>query len=105
MTPLRNLRQKLSGPGSPVDGDTDLVLGLPLEAGDRTIYPVFADPKSPDDGAEPRQIGYLELSENRSDFTSLESDSRPLIALPVLILLAVVLFWLFRRNKSDQRAA
>jgi hypothetical protein len=104
MTPLQNLRQKLFPPGSPVDEDTDLVLGLPLEAGDRTIYPVFADSRTPD-GEEPRQIGYLELSDDRSDFTSLESDKRPVAIIPVLIIVAIVLFWLLSRNNANQRSA
>jgi hypothetical protein len=102
MTLLRNLQQKLSNPGAPIDEDTDLVLGLPLEAGDRTIYPVFADPRTSEEGREPRQIGYLELSDERSDFTSLEADKRPVMIVPVLILLVLVLLWLLRRNDANR---
>jgi hypothetical protein len=98
MTPIRNLLNHIPGQG-PSYEEADLVLGLPLESGSRTIYPVFLDPQSPDDEAQPRQIGYLELGNGRSDFTSLEPDKRPVAALPFLLLIIVVTFWLLRRSR------
>jgi hypothetical protein len=102
MTRVTDLLKQLSSP-SPTDDETDLVLGLPLENNGRTIYPVFADPgPSNDPEAEPRRIGYLELSEDRSDYTSLESDNRPIALIPVLLVLVFVVFWLLRRSRSNK---
>jgi hypothetical protein len=98
MTSLRRLLDYVPGSDSP-DGQADLALGLPLESNGRTIYPVFRDPTPADsDTAGPRQIGYLELSEGRSDFISLESDTRPLFLIPVLLALLVCVIWFARRD-------
>jgi hypothetical protein len=84
-------------PGSTMPEEDDIVVGLPLETGNRTIYPVFRDSTTPGAvGAGPRQIGYLEVSEDRSDYTSLEPDRRPLAVFPILLAIVIVI-WLFRR--------
>ena len=86
-------------PDRALPDDSDIVLGLPLESGDRTIYPVFRDPTSGNRDVQPRQIGYLEVSEERSDYTSLEPDRRPLAVIPVLLLLVFIL-WMVRRSRA-----
>ncbi len=83
-------------PDRSLPDDSDIVLGLPLESGDRTIYPVFREPSPQTPETEPRQIGYLEVSDERSDYTSLEPDRRPLAVVPIFLLI-VFAVWLFRR--------
>ena len=92
MTPIRSLLQQISARGQSEHQSADLVLGLPLEADDRTIYPVFLDPHSDQhNGAEPRQIGYLELGAGRSDYTSLEPDNRWSVAMIVVGIVTLFL--------------
>ena len=86
-------------PDRSLPDDSDIVLGLPLESGDRTIYPVFRDPSPGAHVAQPRQIGFLEVSEGRSDYTSLEPDRRPLAVIPVLLVL-VFAIWMLRRFRA-----
>jgi hypothetical protein len=88
---------RLFGSQSKPLGDADIVLGLPLETGSRTIYPVFRE-WTGDNSATPKQIGYLEVSEDRSDYTSLEPDLRPLAILPVALMIFAICVWVMRRS-------
>lgn len=94
MASARAIVEKIQ-PDRSLPDDSDIVLGLPLESGDRTIYPVFRHAQL----AHPRQIGFLEVSEGRSDYTSLEPDRRPL-ALITIVLLLVFVIWMLRRFRA-----
>lgn len=107
MLVLRSLLDRIA-PGRASSSEGEIVLGLPLESGDRTIYPVFLDP-SPVNGNEvsPRQIGYMEISEGRSDYTSLSQDRAPLalaLTLMLALLLVTLLFRVLRNQaREDER--
>jgi hypothetical protein len=96
-TPL--LLDRFKGSAQSPDQQEDLVLGLPLEAEDRTIYPVFRQAATPgQEPAPPRQVGYLEVSDERSDYTSLEPDPKPMLIIPILAILVLVVLFLIRRS-------
>jgi hypothetical protein len=98
MTSLPKLLKNLTGSGKSSEQDEDLVLGLPLEAEGKTIYPVFRQAAAPgDEPTQPRQVGYLEVSGDRSDYTSLEPDPKPLLIIPVIALLILIVLFLIRR--------
>lgn len=103
MAALRSLLTQSSRPAREID-EPDLVLGLPLESNGRTIYPVFLDPThSGDDARQPRQIGFLDVGEERSEFTSLETDIRPLALLPVLLLILGAVIWFLLKRAGSGR--
>lgn len=98
MTAIPSMLKNLIGSGQSSDQNEDLVLGLPLEAEDRTIYPVFRQAVAPgDERTSPRQVGYLEVSDERSDYTSLEPDPKPMLLIPVVAVLILIALFLIRR--------
>lgn len=103
MAALRSLLTQSFRPAREID-EPDLVLGLPLESNGHTIYPVFLDPAhSGDDTLQPRQIGFLDVSDERSDFTSLETDFRPLALLLVLLLILGAVGWFLLKRTGSRR--
>jgi hypothetical protein len=102
MTSLQGLISR-STSGERSDEQIDIILGIPLESQGKTIYPVFRG-SGPigDTNATPHKIGYLEISGGRSDYTSLESDNRPL-ALVLVMFLVLALAWLMWRGVFQDR--
>ena len=103
MTALRNLtRSRFSAGASEVE---ELHLGLPLEHSGRTIYPVFTrDATGSGIDAEPRQIGYLEISDGESAYTALETASDRKTLIPVLLTLFIAAVWLLWKLLNRQHA-
>lgn len=75
-----------------------LTLGLPLETASGAIYPVFQASRSNiTTDRTIRQIGYLEIGDNRSDFVSLEPRSRAPLIITLLVILSFLLGGIVRR--------
>jgi hypothetical protein len=78
--------------------DAELVFGLPLEVGARKIYPVYLEGREVNRTKNgPRQIGYVEISDGRAVYTSLEPDYRWPVVLAGLSALLLVATWVLRR--------
>lgn len=103
MTPIKSLLTRALRKDRTGD-DADLVLGLPLSVDDRTIYPVFVDGgHEATNGTAPHQIGYLDISGDRSDFVSLESDVRWPAVLAGLSFLVLGMLLIVRRVAARNR--
>jgi hypothetical protein len=102
MTSLRGLISR-STSGERSDEQIDIILGIPLESRGKIIYPVFRG-SSPDGvtNTTPHKIGYLEVSDGRSDYTSLESDNLP-IALVLVTFFVLAVAWLLWRVAFQNR--
>lgn len=100
MPAINDLINRVVPNASPRD-EPALTLGLPLETDEKTIYPVFQELRTePADDQKLRQIGYLEIGPDRSDFVSLEPDRRAPLAILSLIALVVVIGLLARRIRG-----
>lgn len=89
---------RLTAPADSAGGHPDLTLGLPLESATARIYPVFQTSRSnPAADRTVRQIGYLEIGDNRSDFVSLEPRNRMPFVVAALVILSLLLGGVVRR--------
>jgi hypothetical protein len=100
MNAIRNMMSRVFSKGKNADPG-DLLLGLPLEAGEKRIYPVYTRHGHINGSRSvqaPQQIGYIEITNSRATFTSFERGFRWLAgAVPVGLFVAAGI-WLARRR-------
>ena len=109
MASIRSRLRKLFATAPPPSAG-ELMLGLPLEAGDRRIYPVYSRygrTNGAHQSEDPAQIGYVEIDDRQARFVPLDDRRVWMLALvPVGIVVGLAAFFyrlVGRRSASGWR--